>query len=127
MLSRIVSTMDNTCATLAPAGMNPANPVDKSVCFSGVASEGSGGRKRMADYEATPDLVGKLKKGQMLVIQATNLAATAISFPLPLADTSGNSFQKANEDPPTDPKVFEERQKREKDPNNEFYWRRFTN
>jgi invasion protein IalB len=69
----------------------------------------------MADYEATPDLVGKLKKGQMLVIQAMNVAAAAISFPLPLADTSGNSFQKANEGPPTDPKVFEEQQtKREK-------------
>ena len=66
----------------------------------------------MADYEATPDLVGKLKKGQMLVIQAINLAAAAISFPLPLADNSGNSFQKANEGPPTDPKVFEEQQKK---------------
>src|SRR5215467_1751700 len=66
----------------------------------------------MADYEATPDLVGKLKKGQMLVIQAINLAANAISFPLPLADNSGNSFQKANEGPPTDPKVFEEQQKK---------------
>jgi invasion protein IalB len=66
----------------------------------------------MADYEATPELVGKLKKGQMLVIQAINLAATAISFPLPLADNSGNSFQKANEGPPTDPKVFEEQQKK---------------
>jgi invasion protein IalB len=66
----------------------------------------------MADYEATPELVGKLKKGQMLVIQAINLAAAAISFPLPLADTSGNSFQKANEGPPTDPKVFEEQQKK---------------
>ncbi len=66
----------------------------------------------MADYEATPDLVGKLKKGQMLVIQAINLAATAISFPLPLTDNTGNSFVKANEGPPTDPKVFEEQQKK---------------
>jgi invasion protein IalB len=66
----------------------------------------------MADYEATPDLVAKLKKGQMLQIQAINLAANAISFPLPLADTSGNSFQKANDGPPTDPKVFEEQQKK---------------
>jgi invasion protein IalB len=69
----------------------------------------------MADYEATPELVGKLKKGQMLVIQAINLAATAISFPLPLADTTGNSFVKANEGPPTDPKVFEEQQKKLQD------------
>jgi len=66
----------------------------------------------MADYEATPELVTKLKKGQMLQIQAINLAAAAITFPLPLADNSGNSFQKANEGPPTDPKVFEEQQKK---------------
>jgi invasion protein IalB len=66
----------------------------------------------MADYEATPELVSKLKKGQMLQIQAINLAAAAITFPLPLSDTSGNSFQKANEGPPTDPKVFEEQQKK---------------
>jgi invasion protein IalB len=66
----------------------------------------------MADYEATPELVGKLKKGQMLQIQAINLAAAAITFPLPLTDNSGNSFIKANEGPPTDPKVFEEQQKK---------------
>jgi invasion protein IalB len=66
----------------------------------------------MADYEATPELVTKLKKGQMLQIQAINLAASAITFPLPLTDTSGNSFLKANEGPPTDPKVFEEQQKK---------------
>jgi invasion protein IalB len=66
----------------------------------------------MADYEATPELVAKLKKGQLLQIQAINLAANAITFPLPLADNSGNSFQKANDGPPTDPKVFEEQQKK---------------
>jgi invasion protein IalB len=61
----------------------------------------------MADYEGTPDLVGKLKKGQMLTIQAINLAGNAISFPLPLTE-----FAKANEGPPVDPKVFEEQQKK---------------
>jgi invasion protein IalB len=61
----------------------------------------------MADYEATPELVGKLKHGQMLTIQAINLAGAAISFPLPLTD-----FAKANDGPPTDPKVFEEQQKK---------------
>jgi invasion protein IalB len=66
----------------------------------------------IADYEATPELVGKLKKGQMLQIQAVNLAAAAITFQLPLSDNSGNSFQKANEGPPTDPKVFEAQQKK---------------
>ena len=61
----------------------------------------------MADYEGSADLVGKLKKGQTLIIQAINLAGNAISFPLPLVD-----FAKANEGPPTDPKVFEEQQKK---------------
>jgi invasion protein IalB len=64
----------------------------------------------MADYEATADLIGKLKHGQMLTIQAINLAGSAISFPLPLVD-----FAKANDGPPTDPKVFEEQQKKLQD------------
>jgi invasion protein IalB len=64
----------------------------------------------MADYEATADLIGKLKHGQMMTIQAINLAGAAISFPLPLGD-----FAKANEGPPTDPKVFEEQQKKLQD------------
>ena len=61
----------------------------------------------MADYQGTPELIAKLKKGQMLTIQAINLAGSPISFPLPLTD-----FGKANEGPPTDPKVFEEQQKK---------------
>jgi invasion protein IalB len=61
----------------------------------------------MADYEATPDLIGKLKHGQMLTVQAINLAGSAISFPLPLA-----GFAKANEGPATDPKVFAAQQKK---------------
>jgi hypothetical protein len=64
-----------------------------------------------ADYEATPELVGKLKKGKMLHIQATNLAAAAMTFPFPLVDSSGNSFAGANEGHrPT--KVFREPKKR---------------
>jgi invasion protein IalB len=66
----------------------------------------------IADHEVTPEFVAKLKKGRMLQIQATNLATAPITFHLPLADNSGNSFQKANEGPPTDPKVFEEQQKK---------------
>jgi invasion protein IalB len=58
----------------------------------------------MADYEAAPDLIGKLKHGQMLTIQAINLAGSAISFPLPLVD-----FAKANEGPPFDPKVAQQK------------------
>jgi hypothetical protein len=67
----------------------------------------------MADYEATPELVGKLRKGQMLIIEAINLAGKPISFPLSLVDSSpsGNGFALANEGPPTDLKVFEERQR----------------
>ena len=64
----------------------------------------------MADFVATSDLIGKLKHGQMLTIQAINLAGSAISFPLPLVD-----FAKANEGPPTDPKVFAEQQKKSRD------------
>ncbi len=61
----------------------------------------------MADYEANPDLIGKMKKGQGLVIQAINSTGQPISLVLPLAD-----FAKAYEGPPTDPKVFEEQQKK---------------
>jgi invasion protein IalB len=64
----------------------------------------------MADYDGNPDVIAKIKKGQMLTIQAINLAGNAISFPLPLTD-----FAKANEGPPTDPKVFEEQQKKLQD------------
>jgi hypothetical protein len=64
-----------------------------------------------ADYEATPELVDKLKKGQMLQIQVTNLVPM-IPFQLPLADSSGNSFARANEGPPTDAKSFREEQQR---------------
>lgn len=64
----------------------------------------------MADYEATDEMVQKLKKGQTLTIQAINLAGSAISFPLPLTD-----FAKAHDGPPTDPKVFEEQQKKLQD------------
>jgi invasion protein IalB len=60
-----------------------------------------------ADYAATPDLIGKLKHGQMLTIQAINLAGAATTFQLPLLD-----FAEANEGPPIDPKVFEERQQK---------------
>src|SRR6201984_1056666 len=64
----------------------------------------------MADYEATADLIGKMKKGQGLVIQAINSTGQTISLVLPLAD-----FAKAYDGPPTDPKVFEEQQKKLQD------------
>jgi invasion protein IalB len=64
----------------------------------------------IAEFEGTSDLIGKLKKGQTLNLQAVNLAGNPFSFPLPLTDNTGNSFAKANEGPPIDPKVFEEQQ-----------------
>ncbi len=61
----------------------------------------------MADYEANADLIGKMKKGQALVVQAINSTGQPISLGLPLAD-----FAKAYDGPPTDPKIFEEQQKK---------------
>jgi invasion protein IalB len=61
----------------------------------------------MADYEATADLLDRLKKGQNLIIQAINANNQPLTLPLPL-----NDFAKAYEGPPTDPKVFEEQQKK---------------
>jgi len=61
----------------------------------------------MADYDATPDMITKLKSGQSLVVQAINMTAQPMSLVLPLAD-----FAKAYDGPPTDPKVFEEQQKK---------------
>ena len=61
----------------------------------------------MADYDASADLIGKLKKGQGLVLQAINATGQPLSLVMPL-----NDFAKAYEGPPTDPKVFEEQQKK---------------
>ena len=40
----------------------------------------------MADYEGTPDLITKLKKGQSLTVQAINLGGQQVSFPVPLQE-----------------------------------------
>jgi invasion protein IalB len=61
----------------------------------------------MADYEATTDMVDKMKKGRGLVVQAINANGQPISVVLPLAD-----FAKAYDGPPTDPKVFEAQQQK---------------
>ena len=61
----------------------------------------------MSDYPVADDMVGKMKKGQMLTVQAINMQGTPISLPLPL-----NDFAKAYDGPPTDPKVFEEQQRK---------------
>ena len=61
----------------------------------------------MADYPVTDEVIASMKKGQMLTIQAINMQGTPISLPLPLAD-----FAKAYDGPATDPKAFEEQQRK---------------
>jgi invasion protein IalB len=61
----------------------------------------------MSDYDANTDVLANLKKGQSLVIQAINANGQPLTLPLPLSD-----FAKAYDGPPTDPKVFEEQQKK---------------
>jgi invasion protein IalB len=62
----------------------------------------------MSDYEATPEMITNLKKGQNLVVQAINSNGAPLTLPLPL----GGEFTKAYDGPPTDPKQFEENQKK---------------
>jgi len=61
----------------------------------------------MSDYEVTPDMLNQMKKGQNLVVQAISSNNQPITLPLPLGD-----FAKAYDGPPTDPKQFEENQKK---------------
>ena len=61
----------------------------------------------MADYPVPDDMIGKMKKGQVITIQAINMQGTPISLPLPLAD-----FAKAYDGPATDPKAFEDQQRK---------------
>ncbi|MFY9958246.1 invasion associated locus B family protein, partial [Bradyrhizobium sp.] len=66
----------------------------------------------MSDYEVTPEMLANMKKGQNLVVQAINANGAPLTLPLPLQETSGSGFAKAYDGPPTDPKVFEENQKK---------------
>jgi invasion protein IalB len=67
----------------------------------------------MSDYEVTPELLANLKKGQNLVVQAINSNGAPLTLPLPLQEKeTGGSFGKAYDGPPTDPKQFEENQKK---------------
>lgn len=62
----------------------------------------------LADYDASGgDLIANMKKAHGLTIQAINSTGQPISLTLPLSD-----FAKAYDGPPTDPKVFEEQQKK---------------
>jgi invasion protein IalB len=66
----------------------------------------------MSDYEVTPEMLVNMKKGQNLVVQAINANGAPLTLPLPLQETGGSGFAKAYDGPPTDPKVFEENQKK---------------
>jgi invasion protein IalB len=61
----------------------------------------------MAEFEVSQSLVGQLKGGKTLWLQAINLSGQAASYGLPLTE-----FGKANDGPATDPKAFEERQRK---------------
>jgi invasion protein IalB len=64
----------------------------------------------IADYEASLDMINRMKKGQLLTVQAIHMNGQPMSPQLELKD-----FAKAYDGPPTDPKVFEEQQKKLQD------------
>lgn len=77
---------------------NPPQQSPYVICFTNGC---------MSDYELTADMLSHLKKGQNLIVQAINSNGAPLTLPLPLAE-----FAKAYDGPPTDPKVFEETQKK---------------
>jgi invasion protein IalB len=64
----------------------------------------------IADYEASADLINRMKKAQILTVQAIHMNGQAMSPQLDMKD-----FAKAYDGPATDPKVFEEQQKKLQD------------
>ncbi|ABE62847.1 Invasion associated locus B [Nitrobacter hamburgensis X14] len=77
---------------------NPPQQSPYVICFANGC---------MSDYELTAEMLANLKKGQNLIVQAINSNGAPLTLPLPLAE-----FAKAYDGPPTDPKVFEETQKK---------------
>jgi invasion protein IalB len=61
----------------------------------------------VSDYPVSDDMIKQMKKGKQITVQAINMQGTPISLQLPLAD-----FAKAYDGPATDPKVFEEQQRK---------------
>ena len=59
----------------------------------------------IADYDVNADVISRMKKGQLLTVQAIHMNGQAMSPQLDLRD-----FAKAYDGPPTDPKVFEAQQ-----------------
>jgi len=64
----------------------------------------------ISDFEATPELLTAMKKGQTLTVRVYEFSGALVTLPLPLAGEF--AFAKAYDGPPTDPKVFQERQKK---------------
>ena len=64
----------------------------------------------IADYEASMDQINRMKKAQILTVQAIHMNGQAMSPQLDMKD-----FAKAYDGPATDPKVFEEQQKKLQD------------
>jgi invasion protein IalB len=64
----------------------------------------------IADYEASVDLINRMKKSQVVTVQAIHMNGQAMSPQLDMKD-----FAKAYDGPATDPKVFEEQQKKLQD------------
>jgi invasion protein IalB len=61
----------------------------------------------MAEYEASNELITKMKSGQTLHVQGINGSGQPINIPMPLAD-----FAKAYDGPPIDPKELEQQEKK---------------
>ena len=61
----------------------------------------------MAEYEASDELISKMKTGQSLHVQGIYGSGQSISIPMPLAD-----FAKAYDGPPIDPKELEQQEKK---------------
>lgn len=64
----------------------------------------------ITEYEASQELVDKLKKGQSIIVQAVTPARSPFSVAVPLPD-----FAKAYAGPPTDMNALEEQQKKLQD------------
>jgi invasion protein IalB len=61
----------------------------------------------MAEYEASDEMITKMKSGQNLHVQGINGLGQPINIPMPLVD-----FAKAYDGPPIDPKELEQQEKK---------------
>lgn len=78
-------------------------PAPFSTCYADAC---------MADYQATPQLLARLKGGGAIAVAATDLEGRAVSFTLPLSDPPASSFASAHDGPAVDPDAFAQQQKR---------------